>query len=93
MKNEWCAHFRFLGEANMMSFLSLLLVAILFPALEAKQFTKCELSQVLKDMDGYGGVTLPQCEFSAALLYPTLHLLLSSTLFSRPFHPYFHLNI
>nr|P37154.1 RecName: Full=Alpha-lactalbumin; AltName: Full=Lactose synthase B protein [Felis catus] len=24
-----------------------------------KQFTKCELSQVLKDMDGYGGIALP----------------------------------
>ncbi|KAK1341214.1 hypothetical protein QTO34_017617 [Cnephaeus nilssonii] len=44
----------------MMSFTSLLLVGILFPALQAKQFTKCELSQVLKDMDGYGGVTLPE---------------------------------
>ncbi|ELK08414.1 alpha-lactalbumin [Pteropus alecto] len=44
----------------MMSFLSLLLVGILFPATQAKQFTKCELSQVLKDMDGYGGITLPE---------------------------------
>ncbi|XP_016056555.1 PREDICTED: alpha-lactalbumin [Miniopterus natalensis] len=44
----------------MMSFVSLLLMGILFPALQAKQFTKCELSQVLKDMDGYGGVSLPE---------------------------------
>lgn len=63
-----------------MSFTSLLLVGILFPALQAKQFTKCELSQVLKDMDGYGGVTLPECEFSAALLHPILHQLLFSIL-------------
>lgn len=76
--------------ANMMSFTSLLLVGILFPALQAKQFTKCELSQVLKDMDGYGGVALPECEFSAALLHPILHQLLSFTLYSHPFYPYFH---
>ncbi|XP_036315204.1 alpha-lactalbumin [Pipistrellus kuhlii] len=44
----------------MMSFASLLLLGILFPTLQAKEFTKCELSQVLKDMDGYGGVTLPE---------------------------------
>lgn len=68
----------------MMSFVSLLLMGILFPALQAKQFTKCELSQVLKDMDGYGGVSLPECEFSAALFHPILHLLLSSTLLPLP---------
>lgn len=78
---EWCPHFRFLGTAKMMSFLFLLLVGILFPATQAKQFTKCELSQVLKDMDGYGGITLPECEFSAALLCTILHLVLSFTLF------------
>ncbi|KAM9230575.1 alpha-lactalbumin [Dugong dugon] len=44
----------------MMSFVPLLLVGILFPAIQAKQFTKCELSQVLKDMAGYGGITLPE---------------------------------
>ncbi|NP_999525.1 alpha-lactalbumin precursor [Sus scrofa] len=44
----------------MMSFVSLLVVGILFPAIQAKQFTKCELSQVLKDMDGYGDITLPE---------------------------------
>ncbi|XP_045686108.1 alpha-lactalbumin [Phyllostomus hastatus] len=44
----------------MMSLVSLFLVSTLFPALQAKQFTKCELSQVLKDMDGYGGITLPE---------------------------------
>ncbi|XP_008568909.1 PREDICTED: alpha-lactalbumin [Galeopterus variegatus] len=44
----------------MMSFVPLILVGILFPAIQAKQFTKCELSQVLKDMDGRGGITLPE---------------------------------
>ncbi|XP_004778979.1 alpha-lactalbumin [Mustela lutreola] len=44
----------------MMSFISLLLVGIMFPAIQAKQFTKCELSQVLKDMDGFGGIALPE---------------------------------
>ncbi|KAI5251603.1 alpha-lactalbumin [Manis pentadactyla] len=44
----------------MVSFVSLLLVGIMFPALQAKQFTKCELSQVLRGMDGYGGITLPE---------------------------------
>ncbi|XP_047644549.1 alpha-lactalbumin [Phacochoerus africanus] len=44
----------------MMFFVSLLVVGILFPAIPAKQFTKCELSQVLKDMDGYGDITLPE---------------------------------
>ncbi|KAM8804038.1 alpha-lactalbumin [Rhynchonycteris naso] len=44
----------------MMAFISLLLMGILFPAIQAKQFTKCELSQVLKGMDGYGGITLPE---------------------------------
>ncbi|KAK2503974.1 hypothetical protein MC885_004869 [Smutsia gigantea] len=44
----------------MMSFVSLLLVGVLFPGLQAKQFTKCELSQVLRDMDGYGSITLPE---------------------------------
>lgn len=65
-------HFRFLGVAEMMSFISLLLVGIMFPAIQAKQFTKCELSQVLKDMDGFGGIALSECEFSAASFYPIL---------------------
>lgn len=58
----------------MMSFASLLLVGILFSATQAKQFTKCELSQVLKSMDGYKGVTLPECEFPAASLSSTASL-------------------
>lgn len=76
----WCPHFRILGAAKMMSFVSLLLVGIMFPAFQAKQFTKCELSQVLKDMDGFGGIALSECEFPDALLHSILHLPLSSTL-------------
>ncbi|PNI49444.1 LALBA isoform 2 [Pan troglodytes] len=41
-------------------FVPLFLVGILFPAILAKQFTKCELSQLLKDIDGYGGIALPE---------------------------------
>uniref|UniRef100_A0A8C4FHI1 Alpha-lactalbumin n=1 Tax=Catagonus wagneri TaxID=51154 RepID=A0A8C4FHI1_9CETA len=44
----------------MMFSVSLLLVGLLFPAIQAKQYTKCELSQVLKDMKGYGDITLPE---------------------------------
>ncbi|XP_049738980.1 alpha-lactalbumin [Elephas maximus indicus] len=51
----------------MMSFVPLLLVGILFPAIQAKQFTKCELSQVLKDIDGYAGITLP--EFTCTIFH------------------------
>ncbi|XP_017750216.1 PREDICTED: alpha-lactalbumin isoform X3 [Rhinopithecus bieti] len=51
---------RFLGAAKMRSFVPLFLVGILFPAIPAKQFTKCELSQLLKDIDGYGGIALPE---------------------------------
>ncbi|XP_007936067.1 alpha-lactalbumin [Orycteropus afer afer] len=51
----------------MMSFFPLLLVGILFPAIQAKQFTKCELSQVLKDLVGYRGITLQ--EWSCTLFH------------------------
>ncbi|KAM4883173.1 alpha-lactalbumin [Thomomys bottae] len=44
----------------MMSFVLLFLVSIAFPATQAKQLTKCELPQTLKDLDGYGGITLPK---------------------------------
>ncbi|XP_069891184.1 alpha-lactalbumin [Dipodomys merriami] len=44
----------------MMSFVLLFLVSILFPAIQAKQLTKCEIPWVLKDLDGYGGITLPE---------------------------------
>ncbi|XP_047407548.1 alpha-lactalbumin [Sciurus carolinensis] len=44
----------------MMFFVSLFLMSILFPAMQAKLYTKCELSEVLKDMDGYGGITVPE---------------------------------
>ncbi|XP_037703370.1 alpha-lactalbumin [Choloepus didactylus] len=44
----------------MMSFIPLLLVGILFPAIQARQLTKCELSQMLKDLDGYRNITLPE---------------------------------
>uniref|UniRef100_A0A8C9Q4A2 Alpha-lactalbumin n=1 Tax=Spermophilus dauricus TaxID=99837 RepID=A0A8C9Q4A2_SPEDA len=44
----------------MKSFVSLFLMSILFPAMQAKLYTKCEMSEVLKDMDGYGGITLPE---------------------------------
>ncbi|XP_068418040.1 alpha-lactalbumin [Eschrichtius robustus] len=44
----------------MMSFVSLLLVGNLFHAIQAEQLTKCEVFQRLKDLDGYGGVTLPE---------------------------------
>lgn len=71
-----------------MSFVSLLLVGILFPVIQAKQFTKCELSQVLKDMDGYGGITLPECEFSAAFC-PILHLISALPCFPPFFIPTF----
>ncbi|XP_033079445.1 alpha-lactalbumin isoform X1 [Trachypithecus francoisi] len=52
--------YRFLVAAKMRSFVPLFLVGILFPAIPAKQFTKCELSQLLKDIDGYGGIALPE---------------------------------
>lgn len=77
----WCPHIRISGATKMMSFVSLLVVGILFPAIQARQFTKCELSQVLKDMDGYGDITLPECEFPAILLYPIFHFLSSTLLF------------
>uniref|UniRef100_A0A8C5KEE8 Lactalbumin, alpha n=1 Tax=Jaculus jaculus TaxID=51337 RepID=A0A8C5KEE8_JACJA len=42
----------------MMSFVFLFLLSILFPAMQATQLTKCEVSQKLKDMDGYRNITL-----------------------------------
>nr|WOY07768.1 alpha-lactalbumin [Vicugna pacos]WOY07769.1 alpha-lactalbumin [Lama glama] len=44
----------------MMSLVSLLLVGILFPTIQAKQFTKCKLSDELKGMNGHGGITLAE---------------------------------
>ncbi|KAM6215403.1 alpha-lactalbumin [Rhynchocyon petersi] len=44
----------------MMSFIILLLVGILFPAIQAIQCDKCVMAQQLKDMDGYKGITLPE---------------------------------
>uniref|UniRef100_A0A8C0A2D1 Alpha-lactalbumin n=1 Tax=Bos mutus grunniens TaxID=30521 RepID=A0A8C0A2D1_BOSMU len=44
----------------MMSFVSLLLVGILFHATQAEQLTKCEVFRELKDLKGYGGVSLPE---------------------------------
>ncbi|KAM5289232.1 alpha-lactalbumin [Ctenodactylus gundi] len=44
----------------MMFFVPLFLVSILLPAMQAKQFTKCELSQALKALDGHRGVTLAE---------------------------------
>lgn len=88
----WLPHFRFLREAKMVSFVSLLLVGIMFPALQAKQFTKCELSQVLRDMDGYGSITLPECEF--LLCFASSHSPSASdfTLLSLPFSSPLSLN-
>ncbi|XP_077024086.1 alpha-lactalbumin [Tamandua tetradactyla] len=59
-ESKWYPYFRFLGAAKMMSFISLLLVGILFPDIQAKQFTKCELSQMLKDIDGYRNIPLTE---------------------------------
>ncbi|XP_048206696.1 alpha-lactalbumin [Perognathus longimembris pacificus] len=42
----------------MMPFVLLFLVSVLFPATQAKQLTKCEVPHALKDLDGYGGITL-----------------------------------
>lgn len=61
---ESCLHFRFTAAAKMMSFFPLLLVGILFPAVQAKQLTKCALSHELNDLAGYRDITLPECEFS-----------------------------
>ncbi|XP_055422302.1 alpha-lactalbumin [Bubalus kerabau] len=44
----------------MMSFVSLLLVGILFHATQAEQLTKCEVFRELKDLKDYGGVSLPE---------------------------------
>ena len=70
------------GVTKMMSFVSLLLVGILFHATQAEQLTKCEVFRELKDLKGYGGVSLPECEFPAILLCPIIH-----PLHSFPFFP------
>ncbi|XP_008069093.1 alpha-lactalbumin [Carlito syrichta] len=44
----------------MMSFVSLFLVGILFPAIQAEQLTTCEVSRLLKEMDNYRGIPLPE---------------------------------
>ena len=70
----------------MMSFVSLLLVGILFHATQAEQLTKCEVFHKLKDLKDYGGVSLPECEFTAILLCPIIHLLHS---LPQSLHPLF----
>lgn len=70
------------GVTKMMSFVSLLLVGILFHATQAEQLTKCEVFQKLKDLKDYGGVSLPECEFPAILLCPIIHPLHSFPPFS-----------
>uniref|UniRef100_A0A8C8Z1B7 Alpha-lactalbumin n=1 Tax=Prolemur simus TaxID=1328070 RepID=A0A8C8Z1B7_PROSS len=57
----------------MMSFVPLLLAAILFPAIQAVQFTKCEMFHLLKDMNGYRDFTLPEliCTLFHASAYDT----------------------
>ncbi|KFO33445.1 Alpha-lactalbumin [Fukomys damarensis] len=44
----------------MMFSFPLLLVSIWFSAMQAKQFTKCSLSQELNDLAGYRNITLPE---------------------------------
>ncbi|XP_029810223.1 alpha-lactalbumin [Suricata suricatta] len=44
----------------MMSFVSLLLVGLMFPAIQGNQLKKCEMSQVLKGLEGYGGIPLSE---------------------------------
>lgn len=70
------------GVTKMMSFVSLLLVGILFHATQAEQLTKCEVFQKLKDLKDYGGVSLPECEFPAILLCSIIHPLHSFPPFS-----------
>jgi len=75
------------GVTKMMSFVSLLLVGILFHATQAEQLTKCEVFRELKDLKGYGGVSLPECEFPAILLCPIIHPLHSFPPFSSSSFP------
>ncbi|XP_027251820.1 alpha-lactalbumin [Cricetulus griseus] len=41
----------------MMPFIPLILVCILFPAIQATQLTKCEVYQAMRDMDGHEGIS------------------------------------
>lgn len=75
------------GVTKMMSFVSLLLVGILFHATQAEQLTKCEVFHKLKDLKNYGGISLPECEFAAILLCPIIHLLHSFPQFSSSSFP------
>ncbi|XP_006877788.1 PREDICTED: alpha-lactalbumin [Chrysochloris asiatica] len=45
---------------KIMFFIPLLLVGILIPAIQTKEVTKPELCKVLKVLDGYQGLTLPE---------------------------------
>lgn len=51
------------GAAKMMPFIPLILVCILFPAIQATQLTKCEVYQAMRDMDGHEGISSLECEF------------------------------
>ncbi|XP_006902555.1 PREDICTED: alpha-lactalbumin-like [Elephantulus edwardii] len=44
----------------MMFSIALLLLGMLFPAIQANQCDKCELAQKLKDMDGYKDISLSE---------------------------------
>ncbi|XP_003793632.1 alpha-lactalbumin [Otolemur garnettii] len=44
----------------MMSFVPLLLVTILFPAIQTEELTKCQLYPMLKDLNDYRGITMPE---------------------------------
>lgn len=63
----------------MMHFIPLLLVCILsLPAFQATELTKCEVSHAIKDIDGYQGISLLECEFillPCFLPFPLLLLL------------------
>lgn len=48
----------------MMHFVPLFLVCILsLPAFQATELTKCKVSHAIKDIDGYQGISLLECEF------------------------------
>ncbi|XP_040844420.1 alpha-lactalbumin isoform X2 [Ochotona curzoniae] len=51
----------------MMSLVLLLLVSSVFSAIQATQLTKCELSEKLKDLDGYGNI--PMSEWICTLFH------------------------
>lgn len=52
----------------MMSLVLLLLVSSVFSAIQATQLTKCELSEKLKDLDGYGNIPMSECECLATFV-------------------------